>query len=101
MIFDSNDQKEFIFKVLRSYICPYGESLAINQMYAPAIQSGVVVDRAKQQEFLGSLENPPKAVFPIESAKKASYIDGNGHAPEEEPLPEVLEGLDIGDKLNG
>lgn len=52
MIFDSQEQKEFIFKILRSYVCPYGESLVINHTHAPAINGGAVVSPEKQKEWL-------------------------------------------------
>lgn len=60
MIFDSQDQKEFIFKIMRSYVCSYGESLGISQNYAPAIQAGEVVDITQQKKLLKSNGNKPE-----------------------------------------
>lgn len=68
MIFDSPEQQQFVFKILRAYVCPYAESLDINQKFAPAIQGGAVVPQDKQQQFLASLQ-PKKAVEVTPPAK--------------------------------
>jgi len=52
MIYDSQEQKNFISKLLLAYNCSYAECLAINKTHALAIQNGVVIPVEDQQKLI-------------------------------------------------
>lgn len=61
MIYDSQDQKDFIFKILRSYQCSYAESLVISQTHALQIQSGSVAPIEDKQALVAQRTPVQKA----------------------------------------
>ena len=60
MLYDSPEQKDFIFKILRNYQCSYAESLVISQTHAIAIQGGQVVPIKDQQKLVDEKEKNDK-----------------------------------------
>jgi len=60
MIYDSQEQKDFVFKILRGYNCSYAESLIISQTYALAVQTGAVIPVKDQQEMVDKIQRQNK-----------------------------------------
>ena len=96
MIFDTQEQKDFFFKVMRSYVCPYAESLDISQRFAPALQTAQILPVQEQQAIFNNKAKAAKALS--EAVKKKVEVDStevkppagsdNGKASEEKAAAE-------------
>jgi len=65
MIYDSQEQKNFIIKILLDHHCSYAQSKSINQTYTPAIEGGPIIPVEKQQVFIDEMTAKTDAVKPL------------------------------------